>query len=134
MPPAFTVLIGFTLLGDALQRQVHAPVPGPVLGMTLLLVVVRLLLHGGPATGFRQLGLAIMPAAVFGAPAGLLLRWPVRLRPAALAGMAVVAGMTVLAGMTGRLRPTAPAKPRPTAVLSSSGRPAAARKIFGESQ
>ncbi|MDR3536090.1 MAG: hypothetical protein P4L71_06285 [Acetobacteraceae bacterium] len=86
MPPALTVLIGFTLLGNALQRGVNMPVPGPLLGVALLLLVARLLLRGGSGLAIRQTGLSVMPAGMLAGagPVRLLLPWPARTAPTAI--------------------------------------------------
>ncbi|MBM7124079.1 CidA/LrgA family protein [Dyella flava] len=40
MPAAFAVLIGAQLLGEVMQRVLHLPLPGPVIGMFLLAVAL----------------------------------------------------------------------------------------------
>lgn len=67
---ALTQLIGFQCLGEIIGRALAIPVPGPVLGLLLLLTwfVVR----GGPAPAMqelsggllRTLGLLFVPAGV----------------------------------------------------------------------
>lgn len=55
---ALATLLGFQLLGEALSFVLHAPVPGPVLGMALLLV--WLLVNDGAARELRPTGLGML--------------------------------------------------------------------------
>ncbi|MDD2546153.1 MAG: CidA/LrgA family protein [Burkholderiaceae bacterium] len=65
-----TLLLAFQLLGEALERGLGLPVPGPVIGMALLFLA--LLLRGGPGEGLRDsvsqllqhLSLLFIPAGV----------------------------------------------------------------------
>ncbi len=67
---AFSTLLGLQLLGEIVVRALHLPVPGPVVGM--LLLVALLLRRGAPpawleptAQGLlRHLGLLFVPAGV----------------------------------------------------------------------
>ena len=51
MIAAFALLLGFQLAGETLRAALHLPVPGPVMGMALLLVY--LIFRGGPDDGLR---------------------------------------------------------------------------------
>src|SRR5574342_961359 len=55
---ALATLLGFQLLGEALSFGLHAPVPGPVLGMALLLV--WLICNENAANALRPTGLEIL--------------------------------------------------------------------------
>ena len=81
------VLIGCQLVGEAVRNAVHAPIPGPVIGMFLLAAVLAIADRGGgPAGGsaraslertsetlISHMGLLFVPAGVgVIAEAGLL--------------------------------------------------------------
>ncbi|MBL8453004.1 MAG: CidA/LrgA family protein [Zoogloea sp.] len=51
MIQAIALLLAFQLAGEALRVALHLPVPGPVIGMALLLV--WLVLRGGPDDALR---------------------------------------------------------------------------------
>ncbi|MEF9995326.1 MAG: CidA/LrgA family protein, partial [Burkholderiaceae bacterium] len=51
-------LLGFQLLGEAIAFGLHAPVPGPVLGMALLLA--WLIGNDRAATAIRPTGLELL--------------------------------------------------------------------------
>lgn len=67
---AIALLLVFQLLGEALARLAHLPLPGPVLGMALLFLALILRpslgdLLGGTVDGLlRHLGLLFVPAGV----------------------------------------------------------------------
>jgi holin-like protein len=42
MPTSFLVLVGCQLIGEALRRALHLPLPGPVIGMLLLATVLAI--------------------------------------------------------------------------------------------
>lgn len=52
MIAAFALLLAFQLAGEALRVALHLPVPGPVIGMALLLVY--LIIRRGPSQPLRQ--------------------------------------------------------------------------------
>lgn len=66
---SFLILLAAQLVGEALHRALHLPLPGPVLGMTLLAVIL-LLRKREPDTALvqtsngilRWLGLLFIPA------------------------------------------------------------------------
>jgi len=66
----FAVLLSFQLAGEALSRALHLPVPGPVIGMALLLLALQLGAARGEglravATGLlSHLSLLFVPAGV----------------------------------------------------------------------
>lgn len=70
MLKAITTLLGLQLIGEVLARALHLPVPGPVIGMLLLLGL--LLWHGSPPAWLEStagglldyLGLLFVPAGV----------------------------------------------------------------------
>jgi holin-like protein len=70
MIPALATLLVFQLLGEALVRTLAVPVPGPVVGMALLLLLLvgcgrpgwRAQAHG--ATLLQHLSLLFVPAGV----------------------------------------------------------------------
>lgn len=71
MLQAFTTLLGFQLLGEALARALQLPVPGPVVGMLLLLLALALRRDAPPAwleptssALLQHLGLLFVPAGV----------------------------------------------------------------------
>ncbi len=52
MIAAIALLLAFQLAGEALRAALHLPVPGPVIGMTLLLIY--LVVRRGPDEPLRQ--------------------------------------------------------------------------------
>lgn len=71
MLQAFTTLLGFQLIGEALARTLQLPVPGPVVGMLLLLVALVLRRGTPPAwlepssnALLQHLGLLFVPAGI----------------------------------------------------------------------
>lgn len=70
MLSALTMLLLFQLAGEATIRLLNLPIPGPVMGMVLLLIA--LLLRGGPSPALRttankllsHLSLLFIPAGV----------------------------------------------------------------------
>lgn len=52
MVSGFAWLLVFQLAGEVIARSLHLPVPGPVIGMLLLLVA--LVLRGGPSEGLQS--------------------------------------------------------------------------------
>ena len=52
MIAALALLLAFQLAGEALRVALHLPVPGPVIGMTLLLLY--LIVRRGPSDSLRQ--------------------------------------------------------------------------------
>lgn len=52
MIQAFALLLAFQLAGETLRVALHLPVPGPVLGMALLLI--WLVIRGGPGDDLRH--------------------------------------------------------------------------------
>ncbi len=70
MLSALTVLLLFQLVGEATIRLLNLPIPGPVMGMVLLLLA--LLLRGGPSPALKatankllsHLSLLFIPAGV----------------------------------------------------------------------
>lgn len=106
---ALAGLLSCQLLGEALARALHLPVPGPVVGMALLFGA--LLLRGGgggreapPALGaasdalLSNLGLLFVPAGV-----GVVLHLPDLARDWAPLSLAVLAGTLAAVALTGRL-------------------------------
>lgn len=67
---ALTLLLVFQLIGEVIARAFNAPIPGPVIGMGLLLAA--LVLKGGPSAELQQtaghllqhLSLLFVPAGV----------------------------------------------------------------------
>lgn len=68
MIPALATLLVFQLLGEALVRVLAAPVPGPVLGLALLLLVLRpawlAAIRPTAQTLLQHLSLLFVPAGV----------------------------------------------------------------------
>jgi holin-like protein len=94
---ALTLLLVFQLIGEVLVRAIELPVPGPVVGMGLLLVA--LVIRGGPGQDLRNtsngllqhLSLLFVPAG-----AGVMLHFR-RLADEWLPLMVALALSTVLA-------------------------------------
>ena len=102
-----TALLMCQLAGELVSRGLHLPVPGPVLGMLMLLVLLITLDRKGeapPSLGqvadalLGNLGLLFIPAGV-----GVVLYGPLLARNWAPLTVAVVVGTTVAIGVTGRL-------------------------------
>ena len=106
-----TVLLVCQLVGELVSRGLHLPVPGPVLGMLLLLVGLllrdRLRLSTGeepPALGsvanalLGNLGLLFVPAGV-----GVVLYGPLLARNWLPIAVAIVGGTVLAIAVTGRL-------------------------------
>jgi holin-like protein len=67
---AFAVLLGFQLSGEMLVRLLNLPVPGPVLGMTLLLLA--LLARGAAPTALATTARGLLAClALLFVPAGV---------------------------------------------------------------
>ncbi|MBT0963994.1 CidA/LrgA family protein [Denitromonas iodatirespirans] len=96
---AITVLLVFQLAGEVLARGLGLPLPGPVLGMALLLLA--LILRGGPGPGLQNtangllghLSLLFVPAGT-----GIMLHadrlaseWPALLAALVLSTLAALA-------------------------------------------
>ncbi|ANF59640.1 hypothetical protein A5892_11855 [Halotalea alkalilenta] len=72
-----SILLGCQLIGEGVARAMNLPVPGPVIGMVLLLV--GLMLYGKVPEGLRMttrgltqhLALLFVPAGV-----GVMVNWP----------------------------------------------------------
>lgn len=105
---AFAALLAFQLAGELAVRAVHLPVPGPVLGLVLLFVYLRL--RGSVPEGLRQgavalhghMSLLFVPAGV-----GVMLYLPQLAREWLVILVAVLAstlvGLGVTAWVLGRL-------------------------------
>jgi holin-like protein len=105
MTGAITALLACQLAGEVLARSLALSVPGPVLGMVLLLLV--LLARGRPATAplvavsdglLANLGLLFVPAGV-----GVVLHLPLLARDWAPLSLAILAGTLLAIAATGRL-------------------------------
>jgi holin-like protein len=105
MTGAITALLSCQLAGEILARSLGLSVPGPVIGMVLLLVL--LLLRGRPAPAplaevsdglLGNLGLLFVPAGV-----GVVLHLPLLARDGAPLSLAVLAGTLLAIAATGRL-------------------------------
>ncbi|KAB2969583.1 CidA/LrgA family protein [Zoogloea sp.] len=69
MIQAFALLLTFQLTGETLRVALHLPVPGPVLGMALLLV--WLVVRGGPGDDLRHTsGTLLQHLSLMFVPAG----------------------------------------------------------------
>ncbi|WP_374244750.1 CidA/LrgA family protein [Zoogloea sp.] len=69
MIAAFALLLAFQLAGETLRVALHLPVPGPVLGMTLLLIY--LVARRGPDAARRPTAGGLLPTlSLLGGPAG----------------------------------------------------------------
>ncbi len=93
---SLTVLLAFQLAGEMLQALLQLPVPGPVLGMLLLLLVLGLRGRVSPGLGedaqqlLRYLPLVLIPPSV-----GIMNHWDL-LRANALAVSLVIIVTTAL--------------------------------------
>ncbi len=104
MIPAISALLACQLAGELAARALSLPIPGPVIGMVLLLAV--LLMRGKPAPEelgrtadalLNNLGLLFVPAGV-----GVVLHLPLLARDWAPLSLAVVAGTLAAIAATGR--------------------------------
>ncbi len=100
-----TALLVCQLVGELLARGLHLPVPGPVLGMIMLLIGLLVRDRGGEAPAalsqvadalLGNLGLLFVPAGV-----GVVLYGPLLARNWAAIGVAVLLGTIVAIGFTG---------------------------------
>ncbi|MGG5885827.1 CidA/LrgA family protein [Falsiroseomonas sp. HC035] len=105
MTGAITALLACQLAGEVLARSLGLSIPGPVIGMVLLLAV--LLLRGRPAPAplaevsdglLNNLGLLFVPAGV-----GVVLHLPLLARDWAPLSLAILAGTLLAIAATGRL-------------------------------
>ncbi|HYC02867.1 MAG TPA: CidA/LrgA family protein [Azospirillaceae bacterium] len=96
MVPAFAALLLCQLLGELAVRAAGLPLPGPVLGMALLLVL--LLWRGGPWPGLESLAGGLLGAlSLLFVPAGVgLMLHGERLATEGLAIGAAVVASTLL--------------------------------------
>jgi holin-like protein len=70
MLQGLTLIFGCQLLGEALVRLLGVPVPGPVVGMVLLLL--GLVVAGGPGEAVRRSGTSLLTyLPLFFVPAGV---------------------------------------------------------------
>ena len=102
-----TALLVCQLVGELVSRGLHLPVPGPVLGMLLLLIGLLVRDRGGEApialtqvadALLGNLGLLFVPAGV-----GVVLYGPLLARNWAPIAMAVLVGTALAIGFTGWL-------------------------------
>lgn len=101
MVPALVTLLGFQLVGEVLSRALHLPLPGPVVGLLLLLGAMRL--RPGLAEWLRPVGQGVLAhLSLFFVPAGvgIVAHLPL-LRDQGLALLAAILGSTVLALVAG---------------------------------
>ena len=82
MTAALALLLAFQLAGEALRVALHLPVPGPVIGMALLLVYL-IIRPEGPSTELRNTaGGLLQNLSLLFVPAGTgsrgRHRWPTR--------------------------------------------------------
>jgi holin-like protein len=105
MTGAITALLVCQLAGEVLARSLALPIPGPVIGMVLLLLA--LLARGRPAPPslaevsdglLNNLGLLFVPAGV-----GVVLHLPLLARDWAPLSLAILAGTLFGIAATGRL-------------------------------
>ncbi|MDP9095935.1 MAG: CidA/LrgA family protein [Pseudomonadota bacterium] len=107
MIPAITALLVCQLAGELLARGLHLPVPGPVLGMIMLLIGLLVRGRDGePPPALAQvadallgnLGLLFVPAGV-----GVVLYGPLLARNWAPIAVAILVGTILAIAVTGRL-------------------------------
>ncbi len=97
MLAAFSILLGFQLVGEIVARALHLGIPGPVIGMSLLAVSclaspwLRRATEAAARVLLANLSLLFLPAAV-----GVIQFLPL-LRTEGLAIGAAIVGSTVLA-------------------------------------
>src|SRR5690554_132554 len=108
MLEGFAVLLLFQLIGELITRLSGIPVPGPVLGMTLLLLAVLLLkkVPGGVRTAseglLRYLPLLFVPAGVGLINHGLLLKqdiWVISITLVVSTALTLLVTVLVLQGL-----------------------------------
>ena len=97
MVSGFAWLLVFQLAGEVMVRGLQLPVPGPVVGMLLLLLV--LIWRGGPGENLRSVGHGLLSnLALLFVPAGVgIMVHGHRLADEWLALVLAVVGSTVLA-------------------------------------
>ena len=102
-----TALLVCQLVGELVSRGLHLPVPGPVLGMIMLLIGLLVRDRDGEAPAalsqvadalLGNLGLLFVPAGV-----GVVLYGPLLARNWAPLAMAVLVGTPIAIGVTGWL-------------------------------
>ena len=70
MIPALVTILGFQLVGEVVSRGLHLPLPGPVVGLVLLLAAMRL--RPGLAGWLRPVGQGMLAhLSLFFVPAGV---------------------------------------------------------------
>jgi holin-like protein len=102
---AITALLSCQLAGEVLARSLGLPIPGPVIGMVLLLLVLLGRRRPAPAKLaetadglLNNLGLLFVPAGV-----GVVLHLPLLARDWAPLSLAILAGTLLAIAATGRL-------------------------------
>ena len=101
MVPALVTILCFQLVGEVLSRGLSLPLPGPVLGLVLLLGAMRL--RPGLAEWLRPVGQGVLAhLSLFFVPAGVgvVAHLPL-LRDHGLALLVAIFGSTVLALVAG---------------------------------
>lgn len=103
MIAALTALLLCQLAGEMLARAFHLPVPGPVVGMLLLLAGLLARRREAPAPLavvadglLANLGLLFVPAGV-----GVVLHLPALARDAAPVGLVILGGTCATVALTG---------------------------------
>ena len=126
MIKGFLTLLVFQLLGESLAELGQLPIPGPVIGMLLLFIALRL--RGRVSAGLQQssqgliqnLTLLFLPAGVgiFFLPASVQQQWPAI--TAAIVGGTLVT-MIATALILKALSPSAPGAPADRGSKGGSG-------------
>lgn len=101
MVPALVTILCFQLAGEVLSRGLDLPLPGPVVGLVLLLAAMRL--RPGLADWLRPVGQGVLAhLSLFFVPAGVgvVAHLPL-LREQGLALLAAIVASTVLALVAG---------------------------------
>ncbi|MFC0341124.1 CidA/LrgA family protein [Paracoccus niistensis] len=101
MVPALVTILGFQLVGEIASRGLHLPLPGPVVGLVLLLAAMRL--RPELADWLRPVGQGVLAhLSLFFVPAGvgIVAHLPL-LRHQGLALLAAIVVSTVLALVAG---------------------------------
>ena len=101
MIPALVTILTFQLIGEVISRGLNLPLPGPVVGLVLLLGAMRL--RPGLAGWLRPVGQGMLAhLLLFFVPAGvgIVAHLPL-LREHGLALLAAIGGSTVLALVAG---------------------------------
>lgn len=101
MVPALVTILSFQLIGEVVSRGLNLPLPGPVVGLVLLLGAMRL--RPGLAGWLRPVGQGMLAhLSLFFVPAGvgIVAHLPL-LREHGLALLAAIGGSTVLALVAG---------------------------------